>query len=66
MLKFLFLRSCEPYCEFIRSWIYRAEISDPYKEFVVEYVDNPPPHQDVTPVDFPSASITVISAIRKV
>lgn len=39
LLKFLFIRSCEPYCEFIRSWIYKAEISDPYKEFMVEYAE---------------------------
>ncbi|KAL4333988.1 hypothetical protein GQ457_07G035970 [Hibiscus cannabinus] len=39
LLKFLFLRSCEPYCEFIRSWIFKADINDPYKEFVVEYID---------------------------
>ncbi|XP_059625125.1 uncharacterized protein LOC132268306 isoform X2 [Cornus florida] len=43
LLKFIFLRSCEPYFGFIRSWIYKAEINDPYKEFVVEYIDNPPP-----------------------
>ncbi|PON59178.1 Gamma-tubulin complex component protein [Parasponia andersonii] len=42
VIKFLFLRSFEPYCEFIRSWIYKAEISDPYKEFIVEYIDNLP------------------------
>ncbi|KAL7202889.1 hypothetical protein ACSBR1_034362 [Camellia fascicularis] len=42
LLKFLFLCSCEPYCEFIRSWIYKAMISDPYKEFVIEYVENTP------------------------
>ncbi|XP_028103211.1 uncharacterized protein LOC114302394 [Camellia sinensis] len=42
LLKFLFLCSCEPYCEFIRSWIYKAKISDPYKEFVMEYVENTP------------------------
>ncbi|KAG8655629.1 hypothetical protein MANES_04G054800v8 [Manihot esculenta] len=60
LLKFLFLRSSEPYCEFIRSWIFKAEISDPYKEFVVEYVDDPPPdlHCNVgIPFDFPLASI---------
>ncbi|KAL5576039.1 hypothetical protein UlMin_017738 [Ulmus minor] len=45
VLKFLFLRSCEPYCGFIRSWIYKAEISDPYKEFIVEYLDNLLPYQ---------------------
>ncbi|KAF5735464.1 hypothetical protein HS088_TW15G00970 [Tripterygium wilfordii] len=41
ILKFLFLRSCEPYCGFIRSWIFKAEILDPYKEFFVEYVEKP-------------------------
>uniref|UniRef100_A0A2P2LDQ5 Gamma-tubulin complex component n=1 Tax=Rhizophora mucronata TaxID=61149 RepID=A0A2P2LDQ5_RHIMU len=46
LLKFLFLRTCEPYCGFIRSWIFKAEISDPYKEFVVEYVDNMPSNLD--------------------
>ncbi|XP_019054445.1 PREDICTED: uncharacterized protein LOC104604116 isoform X2 [Nelumbo nucifera] len=44
LLKFLFLRSCEPYCGFIKSWIYQAKISDPYKEFLVEYVDDSPPY----------------------
>ncbi|MQL74754.1 hypothetical protein Taro_007131 [Colocasia esculenta] len=39
LFKFLFVRSCEPYCHFIRSWIYKAKISDPYKEFVVECSD---------------------------
>ncbi|KAJ0241640.1 Spc97 / Spc98 family of spindle pole body [Hirschfeldia incana] len=38
MLKFLFLKTCEPYCEFIRSWIYKAELNDPHKEFIVECV----------------------------
>ncbi|EOA23415.1 hypothetical protein CARUB_v10016596mg [Capsella rubella] len=41
MLKFLFLKTCEPYCEFIRSWIYKAELNDPYKEFIVECVSEP-------------------------
>ncbi|XP_050222979.1 uncharacterized protein LOC126673061 isoform X2 [Mercurialis annua] len=36
LLKFLFLHSCEPYCGFIRSWIFRADISDPYNEFIVD------------------------------
>ncbi|KAK4762531.1 hypothetical protein SAY86_008299 [Trapa natans] len=40
LLKFLFVRSCEPYVGFIRSWIFRAEINDPYREFVVENVHN--------------------------
>ncbi|KAF3439512.1 hypothetical protein FNV43_RR17790 [Rhamnella rubrinervis] len=45
VLKFLFLRSCEPYCGFIRSWMFKAELNDPYKEFIVEYFDNLQPHQ---------------------
>ncbi|KAF8111207.1 hypothetical protein N665_0076s0195 [Sinapis alba] len=36
MLKFLFLKTCEPYCEFIRSWIFKAELNDPHKEFIVK------------------------------
>ncbi|ESQ37583.1 hypothetical protein EUTSA_v10002374mg [Eutrema salsugineum] len=38
LLKFLFLKTCEPYCEFIRSWIFKAELNDPHKEFIVECV----------------------------
>uniref|UniRef100_A0A5B7BZ58 Gamma-tubulin complex component 6 n=1 Tax=Davidia involucrata TaxID=16924 RepID=A0A5B7BZ58_DAVIN len=60
LLKFLFLRSCEPYCGFIRSWIYEAKISDPSKEFVVEYMDNPPSYSPRTAgisIDFPLATI---------
>ncbi|KAK1591885.1 hypothetical protein Q3G72_015278 [Acer saccharum] len=44
LLKFLFTRSCEPYCGFIRSWIFKAEINDPYEEFIIEYADNLPPN----------------------
>ncbi|KAK6164020.1 hypothetical protein DH2020_000884 [Rehmannia glutinosa] len=40
LLKFLFLQSYEPYCDFIRSWIYGGSISDPYHEFVVECVSD--------------------------
>ncbi|KAI3988516.1 hypothetical protein MKX01_026330 [Papaver californicum] len=40
LLKFLFVRSCEPYCGFIKSWIYQAKINDPYEEFIAEYVDD--------------------------
>ncbi|KAJ4969843.1 hypothetical protein NE237_002942 [Protea cynaroides] len=40
LLKFLFLCSCEPYCGFIKSWIYQARITDPYKEFFIEFVEN--------------------------
>ncbi|XP_065865805.1 uncharacterized protein [Euphorbia lathyris] len=60
LLKFLFIRSCEPYCKFVRSWMFRAEISDPYKEFIVECVDNLPPDLHCKagiPFDFPLASI---------
>ncbi|KAF9613262.1 hypothetical protein IFM89_006761 [Coptis chinensis] len=44
LFKFLFIRSCEPYYGFIKSWIYEARINDPYKEFIVEYVDISPPY----------------------
>ncbi|KAI5423592.1 uncharacterized protein LOC127076879 isoform X1 [Lathyrus oleraceus] len=60
LLKFLFLQSCEPYCGFIRSWIFKAEIHDPYNEFIVENIDcfSPKSHgQAGAFVDFPSASI---------
>ncbi|XP_022153772.1 uncharacterized protein LOC111021210 isoform X2 [Momordica charantia] len=56
VLKFLFLRSCEPYCAFIRSWIYKAEIVDPYAEFVVEYVDLKTPNLNTAAIsNFPLA-----------
>ncbi|KHG23846.1 Gamma-tubulin complex component 6 [Gossypium arboreum] len=61
LFKFLFLRSCEPYCEFIRSWIFKAEINDPFKEFVVEYIDtlqHRSAGKDGIPIDFPVANIT--------
>ncbi|TVU14863.1 hypothetical protein EJB05_38359 [Eragrostis curvula] len=35
LLKYLFIRSCEPYLNFIKSWIYRACIDDPYEEFLI-------------------------------
>ncbi|KAJ4833861.1 hypothetical protein Tsubulata_035727 [Turnera subulata] len=60
LLKFLFIRSSEPYCEFIRSWIFKAEISDPFKEFVVEYADSKAPHlhpKAGAPVDFTMAGV---------
>lgn len=63
MLKFLFLRSFEPYCGYIRSWIFKAELNDPYKEFIVEYFDNPQPNQHVKTdisIDFPLASVRVM------
>ncbi|GLT60968.1 hypothetical protein SLA2020_337060 [Shorea laevis] len=60
LLKFLFLRSSEPYCGFIRSWIFKAEINDPHKEFVVEYVDKSQSYQSGkvgASIDSPLASI---------
>lgn len=60
LLKFLFLQSCEPYCGFIRSWIFKAEIHDPYKEFIVENIGCLSPKSHVkagNSADFPSASI---------
>ncbi|XWS52751.1 hypothetical protein CRYUN_Cryun11dG0099100 [Craigia yunnanensis] len=61
LLKFLFLHSCEPYCECIRSWIFKAEINDPYKEFIVEYIDTLQRYsfgKAGISFDFPVASIT--------
>ncbi|XP_027360926.1 uncharacterized protein LOC113869026 [Abrus precatorius] len=62
LLKFLFLQSCEPYCGFIRSWIFKAEIHDPYKEFIVENVECLLPKSHVKAgysVEFPLASVKV-------
>ncbi|XP_004511289.1 uncharacterized protein [Cicer arietinum] len=62
LLKFLFLQSCEPYCGFIRSWIFKAEIHDPYKEFIVENMEclSPKLHvQAGNSADFPLPSITL-------
>lgn len=66
LLKYLFLQSCEPYCGFIRSWIYKAEISDPYREFIIEYADDQPPFthgKAGISVDFSSARIRVMLSI---
>nr|XP_011463187.1 PREDICTED: gamma-tubulin complex component 6 isoform X2 [Fragaria vesca subsp. vesca] len=58
VLKFLFLRACEPYFGFIRSWIFKAEISDPYEEFLVEYVQSHDPYVEASiSTDFPLATI---------
>ncbi|XP_006652651.2 uncharacterized protein LOC102701165 [Oryza brachyantha] len=40
LLKYLFVRSCEPYCNFIKSWIYRASVDDPYEEFLITHAKN--------------------------
>ncbi|KAI0501283.1 hypothetical protein KFK09_016227 [Dendrobium nobile] len=39
LLKYLFIRSYKPYCGFIKLWMYRATIDDPYGEFFVESSD---------------------------
>ncbi|XP_061354421.1 uncharacterized protein LOC133299039 isoform X2 [Gastrolobium bilobum] len=62
LLKFLFLQSFEPYCGFIRSWIFKAEIHDPYMEFIVENLECLPPKSHGkagNSVDFPLARIRV-------
>ncbi|XP_076944984.1 uncharacterized protein LOC143615862 [Bidens hawaiensis] len=35
ILRTLFIRSCEPYFDFVRSWIFKARIIDPFNEFIV-------------------------------
>uniref|UniRef100_A0A0E0DHA5 Gamma-tubulin complex component n=1 Tax=Oryza meridionalis TaxID=40149 RepID=A0A0E0DHA5_9ORYZ len=40
LLKYLLVRSCEPYCNFIKSWIYRASVDDPYEEFLITQAKN--------------------------
>ncbi|KAG2574069.1 hypothetical protein PVAP13_7KG325200 [Panicum virgatum] len=40
LLKHLFIRSCEPYFNFIKSWIYRASVDDPYEEFLITQTEN--------------------------
>uniref|UniRef100_A0A0E0H4H8 Gamma-tubulin complex component n=1 Tax=Oryza nivara TaxID=4536 RepID=A0A0E0H4H8_ORYNI len=40
LLKYLFVHSCEPYCNFIKSWIYRASVDDPYEEFLITQAKN--------------------------
>lgn len=37
LLKYLFVRSFEPYWEFIKSWIYQAKLNDPYGEFFLAW-----------------------------
>ncbi|KAM3398721.1 putative protein isoform X1 [Capsicum galapagoense] len=62
LLKFLFLRSWEPYCGFIRSWIFEGSITDPFNEFIVETVKEQSDHErGNTGIsnDFPLASVRV-------
>jgi hypothetical protein len=39
LLKYLFVRSFEPYWEFIKSWIYQAKLNDPYEEYFLAWSD---------------------------
>ncbi|OEL35942.1 hypothetical protein BAE44_0003035 [Dichanthelium oligosanthes] len=40
LLKYLFIHSCEPYFNFIKSWIYQASVDDPYEEFLISQTEN--------------------------
>nr|XP_043613842.1 uncharacterized protein LOC122585783 [Erigeron canadensis] len=60
LLKTLFVRSCEPYFEFIRSWIFKAKITDPYNEFIVADTESQQSYSFSNTgvfIDFPSATI---------
>lgn len=60
LLKTLFIRSCEPYFDFIRSWIFKAKIIDPFNEFIVAEADSQQSYSLSNTgvlVDFPSATI---------
>ncbi|KAL3518746.1 hypothetical protein ACH5RR_021335 [Cinchona calisaya] len=62
LLRFLFLQAFEPYYNFIRSWIYGGRMNDPYKEFVMEYVNNLPASAQgstVISVEFPLGTVRV-------
>ncbi|CAN8268346.1 unnamed protein product [Cochlearia groenlandica] len=59
LLKFLFLKTCEPYCEFIRSWIFKAELNDPHKEFIVECVS------EATSVSWNKPGISLVKSARE-
>lgn len=64
MLKFLFLKTCEPYCEFIRSWIFKAELNDPHKEFIVECVSESSSFSWNNPGTSPLKRVRVIFSSR--
>ncbi|XP_071692589.1 uncharacterized protein [Rutidosis leptorrhynchoides] len=60
LLKTLFIRSCEPYFGFIRSWIFKAKITDPFNEFIVAEAKIEQPCSISNTgflIDFPSATI---------
>ncbi|KAI3707444.1 hypothetical protein L6452_25973 [Arctium lappa] len=60
LLKTLFIRSCEPYFDFIRSWIFKAKITDPFNEFIVAEANSQQSYSLSNTgalVDFPSATI---------
>lgn len=64
MLKFLFLKTCEPYCEFIKSWIFKAELNDPHKEFIVECVSESSSFSWNNPGTSPLKHVRVIFSSR--
>ncbi|PWA48898.1 hypothetical protein CTI12_AA486760 [Artemisia annua] len=60
LLRTLFVRSCEPYFDFIRSWIFKAKITDPFNEFIVAEAESEQSYSlsnTGVVIDFPSASI---------
>ncbi|XP_024961865.1 uncharacterized protein LOC112502237 isoform X2 [Cynara cardunculus var. scolymus] len=60
LLKTLFTRSCEPYFDFIRSWIFKAKITDPFNEFIVAEANSQQSYSLSNTgvlVNFPSATI---------
>lgn len=66
LLKFLFLRSWEPYSGFIRSWIFEGSITDPFTEFIVENMKEQPVHEPGNigiSNDFPFASVRVMLSV---
>ncbi|KAJ9537147.1 hypothetical protein OSB04_029880 [Centaurea solstitialis] len=60
LLKTLFIHSCEPYFDFVRSWIFKAKITDPFNEFIVAEANSQQSYSLSNTgvlVDFPSATI---------
>ncbi|XP_059063441.1 uncharacterized protein LOC131067952 isoform X4 [Cryptomeria japonica] len=67
LLKFLFARACRPYFDFIKSWLYRAAVKDPYKEFIVEASENMESNSCIGKGyanHFPASSIRVMLKVR--
>ncbi|GJT28947.1 gamma-tubulin complex component 6 isoform X2 [Tanacetum coccineum] len=60
LFRTLFVRSCEPYFDFIRSWIFKAKITDPFSEFIVAEAESEQSYSLYNTgvvIDFPSATI---------